>query len=208
MEMSKTKRALLGMIAVSSVVAVACSDASRPLSTAPDRVEQIAPSENAKLLGGLLNPVLNLLLAPVKRTTPLANDVSWSFNAGPAGGFTSNSSLGVAVTIPPGALDENVTITVTAFQGAPIAYGFSPHLEFDRKVYITQSLKGTTCGLLNLACLSLKGGHFPGDRPTYTSDGLAIVDNVVSALLSTLTRTATFGVDHFSGWILASGAKN
>lgn len=200
MEMSKTKRALLGMVAATSIVAVACSDTSSPLSTAPDRLEQIAPSENANILG----PLLNLLVAPVKRSTPLANDVSWSFSAGPGGGYTSNSSLGLTVSIPPGALDQNVNITVTAFKGAPIAYGFSPHLEFDRKVYLTQSLRGTTCGLLNLSCLFLKGAHFAGERPTY-SGGLAIVDEVVSALLSTLTRTATFGVDHFSGWILASG---
>jgi hypothetical protein len=200
MEMSKTKRALLGMVAISSIVAVACSDTSRPLATSPERIERIAPSENANLLGGLLN----LLLAPLKRSTPLANDVVWSFNAGPAGGFTSNLSLGVSVSIPPGALDQNVKITVTAFKGAPIAYGFSPHLEFDRKVYITQSLRGTTCGLLNLNCLLLKGAHFSGDRPTYNG-GLAIVDKVVSGVLSTLTRTFTFGVDHFSGWLVASG---
>jgi hypothetical protein len=204
MEMSKTRRAVLGMVAATSLVAAACSDTSSPLATSPDRVEQIAPSENTNLLGG----ILSILVAPLKRSTPLANDVSWSFYAGPGGGYTSNSSLGLTVSIPSGALDENVKITVTAFKGAPIAYGFSPHLEFDRKVTIKQSLKGTTCGLLNLNCLLLKGAHFPGDRPTYTSSGLAIVDKVVSGLLSTLTRTFSFGVDHFSGWILASGASS
>jgi hypothetical protein len=106
--------------------------------------------------------------------------------------------------IPPGALDQNVKITVTAFKGKPVAYGFSPHLEFDKKVSITQSLRNTSCGLLT-CLLGVKGAHFAGDRPTY-SGGLAIVDEVVSGLLSTLTRQFTFGVNHFSGWIVASGA--
>jgi hypothetical protein len=195
--MSKTGRTLLGLAVAMSLSVVACSDASRPLAPVPDAGSVATEQQN--LLGGLLG----LLIAPVQRTTALANDVTWSFNAGPLGGFTSNSTLGMSVAIPPGALDKNVTITVTAFKGKPIAYGFSPHLTFGQKVIITQSLKNTSCGLLS--CLILKGAHFAGDRPTY-SGGLAVVDEVVSGLLSTLTRHFSFGVGHFSGWILASGA--
>jgi hypothetical protein len=204
--MSKSRRIVLALAVTTSLVAVACSDASRPLATAPDRaVSAVTDSAQLSLLDGLLG----LLVAPVKRNTPLANDVSWTFTAGPNGGSTSNSALGVTVRIPAGALDENVTITVTALKGAAIAYRFSPHLEFERTVYITQSLKGTSAGLLT--SLLLKGAHFPGDAPEYTSSGLAIVDEVVPAvlnnLLSTLNRSATFGVTHFSGWLLASGAQ-
>ena len=195
--MSKFGRTLLGLAAAMSLSVVACSDASRPFATAPDAGS--VASEQQNLLGGLLG----LLVAPVQRTTALADDVTWSFTAGPLGGFTSNSTLGMSVSIPPGALDQNVRITVTAFKGKPVAYGFSPHLEFDKKVTITQSLRGTSCGLLT--CLVLKGAHFAGDRPTY-SGGLAVVDEVVGGVLSTLTRTFSFGVDHFSGWIVASGA--
>ena len=197
--MSKFGRTLLGLAVATSLSMVACSDATGPVANAPDLPAGSVANEQQNLLGG----VLGLLVAPVQRSTALANDVTWTFNAGPGGGYTSNAALGMSVTIPAGALDENVKITVTAFKGKPIAYGFSPHLEFDRKVMITQSLKGTTCGLLS--CLILKGAHFAGDRPTY-SGGLAIVDEVVGGLLGTLTRTFTFGVDHFSGWILASGA--
>ena len=195
--MSKTGRTLLGLAVAMSLSVVACSDASRPFATAPDAGSVATEQQN--LLGGLLG----LLIAPVQRTTALANDVTWSFNAGPLGGFTSNATLGMSVTVPAGALDQNVNITVTAFKGKPIAYGFSPHLEFDQKVIITQSLKNTSCGLLS--CLVLKGAHFAGDRPSY-SGGLAIVDEVVSGLLNSLTRTFSFGVDHFSGWIVASGS--
>jgi len=153
---------------------------------------------------------VGLLIAPVKRNTPLASDVVWSFYAGSGGGYTSNSSVGLTVSIPPGALSNTVKITVTALEGAPVAYRFEPHLEFSKKVYITQNLKGTSAGLLS--SLLLKGAHFPGDSPVYTSSGLAIVDEVVPAILSNLLgllgRTATFGVGHFSGWILASGNES
>lgn len=197
--MSKSVRSFLGLVAAASL-AVACSDSSRPFATAPD-LKPVA-GEDANLIGGLTS----LLISPLKRNTPLANDVVWSFKAGPLGGYTYNSALGLSVKIPPGALDQNVTITVTAIKGAPVAYAFSPHLEFDQKVLITQNLRGTNIGLLNR--LLLKGGHFPGDRPQY-SGGLAIVDEVVPAVLSNvlglLTQTATISVSHFSGWIFASG---
>lgn len=197
--MSKSVRSLLGLAAVVSL-AVACSDTSRPLATAPD-LTPIA-GEDANLIGALTS----VLVSPIKRTTPLANDVVWSFRAGPYGGYTSNSALGVSINVPPGALDEYVTITVTAVKGSAVAYAFSPHLEFDRKVMITQSLKGTNVGLLSN--LLLKGGHFAGDRPEFR-DGLAIVTEVVPGILNNLlgllTRTVTIPVSHFSGWIFASG---
>lgn len=197
--MSKSVRSFLGLAAVVSL-AVACSETSRPLATAPD-LTPIA-GEDAQLIGSLTS----LLISPIKRTTPLANDVVWSFRAGPYGGYTSNSALGVAITVPPGALDDYVTITVTAVKGSAVAYAFSPHLEFERKVTITQSLKGTNVGLLNN--LLLKGAHFAGDRPEY-KNGLAVVTEVVpgllSNLLSVLTRSVTIQVSHFSGWIFASG---
>lgn len=200
--MSKSVRSLLGLAAVVSL-AVACSDTSRAPATAPD----LAPiaSDDAQLIGTLTS----LLIAPINRTTPLEDDVSWTFKAGPNGGYTSNSTLGVAVSIPPGALDENVTITVTALKGSAVAYAFSPHMDFERNVLITQNLRGTDVSLLSNVLL--KGGHFPKDRPQLQG-GLAIVDEVVPAVLGNLfslfTRTVTISVSHFSGWIFASGNES
>jgi hypothetical protein len=195
-------RALIGIVATASLVAAGCSDAARPLAPS---LEPTAAAPANGLVDGLLGTVTRtlgtLLAAPVQRTTPLASDVSWTFTAGPNGGSTSNAQTGLTVVVPAGALDENVTITVTALAGSAVAYRFEPHLEFDRKVYLTQSLRGTTAGLLSL----LKGAHFDGDAPVYNPRGLAIVTELVPALGNVLTRTATFGVDHFSGWILASG---
>ena len=184
--MSKSGRILIGLTVASSILAAACSDASRPLATAPDRAVPVA-AESANL--GIIDGLLGLLVAPVKRSAPLASDVSWTFAAGPEGGYTSNTALGLTVSIPAGALDNNVVITVTALKGAPIAYRFSPHLEFDKKVSISQSLK--TAGDKNLAQLkALTGAAF--DK-AYIDHEVAYHQQVIDALDKTLIPGATNG---------------
>jgi hypothetical protein len=203
--MSKRRSKLMTCVVAVVLLGTACSDAGQPFATAPKSVSStgVAPQENllGGVIGGVINTVTSLLVPPVKRTTPLASDVVWTFTAGPAGAVSSNASVGLTIVIPPGALDATQTITVTALAGAPIAYKFEPHIEFDRKVYLTQSLNGTTAGLLS----PLNGAHFSTDRLELNSSGLAVVTEIVPALTSLFTRTATFGVGHFSGWILGSG---
>jgi hypothetical protein len=132
--------------------------------------------------------------------------VSWTFTAGPGGAVSSNSAVGLTIVVPAGALSTTETITVTALAGAPVAYGFSPHLVFSKKVSLTQDLAGTSVGVLGW--LTLNGAHFTGDVLDVNSDGLVSVDESVPALLSVLTRKVTFGVGHFSGWIVASGISD
>jgi hypothetical protein len=201
--MLKTRGALLGCAAAATWLATSCTDATSPTAMAPVRVE----AQRDALLGGVINSVTSLLIAPVQRKQPLPSDVSWSFDAGPLGATTSNAAVGVTVVIPAGALSTTQHITVTALAGSAVAYGFSPHLEFAKSVRITQDLRVTNLdGLLLLPVLS--GAHFSGDVPSLTSDGLAIVDELVSALANPLNKTATFNVSHFSGWIVASGKSS
>src|SRR5688572_12458550 len=101
--MSNRGRILIGLAVATSLTAVACSDVSRPLAPTTDRLTPVA-TESQNLVGSLLS----LLIAPVNRNTPLANDVVWSFYAGPNGGYTSNSYVGLTVAVPPGALASNV----------------------------------------------------------------------------------------------------
>lgn len=189
-------RAVLGFALAVGLAVTACSDRS---VTPPATLDRGA--DQSSLLGGLLGGVNSLLFQPLERNTPLASNVSWTFTAGPSGGFTSNSSVGLTVSIPPGALTSTTTFTVTALAGAPVAYRFEPHVDFSKTVYLTQDLSGTSAGVLN--SLLLKGAHFPGSAPAYTSGGLAIVDEIVPGL--TLSGKLTFGVTHFSGWIGGAG---
>jgi hypothetical protein len=196
--MRKRCGAAMWLALTTALGVAACSETTRSL-TAPER----SAGEAQALLGGLTSTLTSLLIAPVERTTPLAANVTWSFVAGPGGAYSSNPAVGLSVAVPPGALSSTVTITVTALAGAPVAYRFEPHLTFARKVQLTQNLSGTKSGLLG--SLLLKGAHFAGDLLQLNPDGLAIVDEIVPAFVLSLTRKATFGVNHFSGWILASG---
>src|SRR5919198_1774514 len=94
-----TRRSSLvtGFIAV-VLLATACGEAGQPFPTAPSLQRTDGSS---KLLGGLTGSVTqtltNLLFPPIKRTTPLANDVVWSFTAGPAGATNSNPAVGLKI---------------------------------------------------------------------------------------------------------------
>lgn len=203
-------RAFIGLATATAVFTTACSDsATSPSATAPVYADS---TNEAQLLGGLLGGVLgtvgNLVATPVHRSQPLENDVSWTFTASPYGSRSSNSSVGLSIYVPPGAVDRYTTIRVTALKGSAVAYRFEPHMEFDRRVVLTQSLQGLRYGLLGTGLLNLspfKGAHFEGDTPTYNSSGQALVSEVVGAVLNLFSNSTSFGVDHFSGWILASG---
>jgi hypothetical protein len=205
MEMRKRVSILIGTTIAVALAGTACSDIS---PTAPTLQRTGSASSNLIGLGGsgggLLGTLTSLLIPPVNRTTPLPADVTWSFTAGPGGATSSNSAVGLTIVIPYGALSTTETITVTALAGAPVAYGFYPHLTFAKKVSLTQNLAGTDVNLLG--SLILSGAHFDGDTLELNADGLATVTETVPALLSILTGKATFKVGHFSGWILASGA--
>jgi hypothetical protein len=204
-------RALIGLVTATAVFGTACSESSTsPSATAP--VFADTASSDAHLLGGLLGTLTgtvgNLLATPVHRSTPLPQDVSWTFTAGRYGATSSHSGVGLSIYVPPGALDRTVTFRVTALKGSAVAYRFEPHMEFDRRVVLTQNLRGLQYGLLGTGLLNLspfRGAHFEGDAPTYNSSGQALVTEVVGAVLSVFSSTTSFGVSHFSGWILASG---
>lgn len=196
--MGKRTWALATLAAATLAMVGACSGAGDSL-TGPRRVEG-AP---AHLLGGLVDGATSLLIAPVKRTTPLANDISWSFTVGSAGGSSSNAASGLTISVPSGAVSTQTTITVTALAGSEVAYGFQPHgFVFAKKVYLTQDLRGTSGGLLESV---LSGAHFSTDRLQLNSDGLALVTEIVPALTNIFSQTVTFGIGHFSGWIVATG---
>jgi hypothetical protein len=185
--MHRSTRVVAGFVSGLVALSSSCTDLAR----APT-----APLHQRPLL------LVPQLLAPVTRSTPLANDVTWSFTAGPAGIVSSNPAVGLTIVVPAGALTTTETITVTALAGSHVAYRFEPHLEFADKVRLTQNLSL----LQALTSLSFLGGHFAGDALEITS-GLAAVTESVIASVSILAGTVSFDVSHFSGWIVASGGE-
>jgi hypothetical protein len=172
---------LTGFLALSS-----CIDADR----SPTGTERIRGARTVSLVA----------VAPATRATPLPEDVTWTFEAGPNGAMSRNDEVGLTIVVPGGALSAPQTITVTALAGSAVAYRFEPHLVFDRRVRLTQDLS-----VLNaLLTLGLAGAHFEGDALQIVN-GLATVTEIAPATVSILRRTVTFDVSHFSGWIVASG---
>jgi hypothetical protein len=207
--MRKPVRSLaLFVVASALIAAAACTDLTAP-EPEPQSLQQAAPEQNA-LLGGLLDPILGILkrlinglIAPVTRTLSLERDITWSFVAGPEGAVSSNSRVGLTISVPRGALTTTKVITVTALAGAPIAYTFQPHgLVFQRPVTLRQSLSGTSgYGARDV----LAGAYFKTDRLVLNENGLAEISELLPAQTNFFTKTVTFQIEHFSGYILASG---
>lgn len=188
---------------VVALVSTGCADAGSV--TAPQRHTGAPDALLGGLLGGVIQTVTSLLIPPVERNTALAEDITWSFTVDEDGAVSSNSTAGLLMVVPPNAVSSPTTITVTALAGKPVAYRFEPHgLQFNRRVYLTQNLRGTSAGgLLSLPVLS--GAYFATDELELSSSGLATVTEIIPAFTSLWTRTATFPIEHFSGYILASG---
>lgn len=193
---TRSAGAVVGFAVATALVISACSDAGVTTPVAPVASEQIAPN----LLGGLLSLTT---VAPITRNAPLANDVSWSFTIGSGGAMSSNSSVGLTISIPSGAVSSPTVITVTALKGSAVAYSFAPHgIQFSRNVILTQELQGTSVGTQLLPVLS--GGYFANDEDLL-DNGLALVSEVLSGLTNPLTKTFSFPIEHFSGYLVATG---
>jgi hypothetical protein len=193
----------IAAITASLFVLGACADGAG--ISGPKRVQQ--PSALlGETLDGTVSTAGSILMSPLHRTTALEQPVTWSFVAGPNGVTSSNSATGLTISIPRGALASDVAITVTAIEGTPVAYGFAPHgLQFAKDVRLTQSLRNTRVGLLNI--LLLQGGHFSGDAPLFSGE-LALVNEVSPAQLNLLSNSMSFPIRHFSGWIAGSGRSS
>ena len=183
-------------------VVVGCADGGRSI-VGPNRVD--AP---AALLEGATSSITSLLIAPLNRTTALPSDVVWSFTVGTGGGSSTNTATGLTIRVPSGALSAPTTITVRALAGKPVAYAFEPHgLVFNKQAYLTQDLRGTEVDVLSSLPL-LRGAHFATDELVLNEEGLAVVTEIVPALVNLLSRSVTFGIGHFSGWIIATGRSS
>ena len=144
--MRKRLLGFLGAALIASAVIAGCTDRAPSAPNAPLSATASQPSNS--LLGGLvggvvgvLGKLVNIVVSLVARPAPLPQDIVWSFNAGPGGVISANRAAGLSVAIPPGALSQNVRITVRVKAGNVYNYQFAPEgLQFAKPVLVTQDV--------------------------------------------------------------------
>lgn len=193
--------ALVGM----GLFALGCS----PDGTVAPAADRPTPSATVNLALGSALPSPTAVQM-VRRSSPLPNDLTITRTIGPEGGLISIPGAGLIVAFSPGAVLGPTPITVTAYAGWYVAYGFGPHgLRFLAPVVVSQDMSMTTADASDAG--TLFGGYTPDGVNTLASDGAAVVTETLRVRLTTIPVLgqphlfSSFVVQHFSGYILAGG---
>jgi hypothetical protein len=164
---------------------------------------------NAPPLGVVADPN-GATIHPVHREQPLAGDEAWSFDVGPEGTTVRYPSVGLTITVPPGAVDATTRITCIALHGGPLAYRFEPHgLQFAQPVQLTQSLRGLRLGKASLGMPPLIAGYFADDSlVTDATTGDARALEILPVQIDVRGHNAVVSIRHFSGYTVASAERD
>lgn len=187
------------VLALGLVLATGCSSEH---ATAP----VARPSaQSADLLGTVESTVDALhLVTGLRRTTPLVEPITVAKRIDARGGALIIPEAGVSVIVPPGALEEPTTITMTARAGYLVAYDFSPHgITFDRPLVFTQKLSGTNATILSAQLLQL--GYY--EDPSLLGEVTATVSELIDGLTNLFTWTFSAPIKHFSGYLVTCGRE-
>jgi hypothetical protein len=190
-------RTLFGILLLGSAMTAACSD----------------QQGNPVMPGGLTyDEVVDgsrdlTAVSVLQRLQPLDSAISVTAPIGWAGGKIEIPEAGLRVRIPAGALDlgkrESIDITVTALPGANVAYDFQPHgLRFREALTVEQDSRVTAEGR-HPDKSALEGAYFPD--PSLLGDGTAGVSEFRPTNFDVHGHRFSWGVEHFSGYLLASG---
>jgi hypothetical protein len=179
---SRRLLALLSTVVVLATGLTSCTSGDSPTAPSmPNAVATTQPDANLLLVTPLLNGLLACNLQPYAYSAKLI---------GPAGGTIQAG--GHVLTIPAGALSQNVMISAEAPSDFVASVRFKPEgLHFARKATLTLDYSNCPLGRLNL----LK-------RVAYTTDNL----NILSFLLSRddlLRMRVSADLEHFSRYAVA-----
>lgn len=142
----------------------------------------------------------------VTRDTPLATAQTASAYVGIWGGYITLPGPGLSVYIPPFALSSTTLITVTAVAGNQVAYEFGPHgTQFQVPVLVSQRLEGTSAWNGGVLPSALVAGYFQNLSDLDQLNATATVSELLSTSISSVTGRVTFGITHFSGYLIATG---
>jgi hypothetical protein len=187
--MRRTRMLALTMAFLGAFALGACADS-------PTTPVQEAPAAEG-LLGGLLGGVEVTVL---ERSQPLAVDEVVTRTIGPSGGTIVLPNAGLTFIVPRNALGSSTSITITAPAGDLMGYHFAPHgLRFNRSALVKQDLTKSELGLLRRLLTRPTAAYFQGElRPIVTALELLPLN------LWGLLGFATFDIDHFSGYVIAT----
>ncbi len=186
-----------------AVLAAACADTA---PTAPTAAPAPAAAPDAAITTTATTAVRTLIGArTLLRTTPLPGTITRSVLVTQAGGKLTIPEAGLTVTIPANALPQSqMVITATALPGRLAAYDFQPHgTRFRAPLRVQQSLAGSNYS--STAGMRLEGGYFANIGQLDFVGGNASLDEVLPATQA--GSVASFGVSHFSGYIMATGRR-
>jgi hypothetical protein len=195
---------MCSILAASAALSYGCGEAAAPL----------APEQPAHgLVGDVLGTVTEVLtpVTVLQRTSPLAADIVRSADIGKDGGAIEIKEAGIKVIFPKNALTppkskRAVTITVTALKGEQVAYTFEPHgITFREPVRIEQEFKGTNAEKNKALIAGLEGAYFPSVNYLDPLRGVANVLEFRPTSMDVTGSKVKFTVDHFSGYLIASG---
>lgn len=147
-----------------------------------------------------------MVVKVVRRDVPLASTLSASAVIGAFGGHLSIPGAGLKVIVPPFALTSPTRITVTAVAGSQVAYEFQPHgIRFLVPLVVTQNLLGTSAENGGMLTTGLRAGYFKSVSDLDPLSNTGLVSELLGVALNLSTKTATFPVFHFSGYLIATG---
>ncbi|HEX2190163.1 MAG TPA: hypothetical protein VHG51_14745 [Longimicrobiaceae bacterium] len=208
--MARTSSRFLGLLVVAAAAAYGCSDGSAIVAP-----EEQDPSHG--LISGLLDPVIATvtgLLTDVDvltRNTPLAQDISVTAAIGKNGGTIEIPEAGIKVIFPKNALtppkaNQTYDITVTALKGDEVAYIFQPHgLTFREPVIIMQDYKDTPAYKNPSMLSAMEGAYFPALSALDLVAATARVSEFRPTNVDVTGGKVRFTINHFSGYLIASG---
>lgn len=142
----------------------------------------------------------------ITRAVPLAAPLTASATIGALGGQITLPGAGLKVVVPAFALTSPTVITIKALAGSQVAYEFEPHgTRFLVPLVATQNLVGTSALNGGLLPSPLVTGYFSSVADLNPLAGTGLVSELLGVSVSLPTRTATFSIPHFSGWLIATG---
>jgi hypothetical protein len=152
----------------------------------------------------------SVVVTTLTRNELLAADYEASVLVTPdSGGYLQIPEAGLIVYAPPGPRWSRASRLPRALAGGSVAYEFGPHgTVFNVPVYVWQDLKATTWRQIYDRTKKMEVGYFKNRNQIDELAGTASVDEIIPLSSQTNRNNALFTVNHFSGYILATGRQS